>query len=137
MPVILDPDIYDLWLDPGLKDADAASELLKSYDVRMMRCYSVSKRINHVANDDEESSRPVEFADTQNRFLTDAGTSTLDDLARAKYRTQVLGQTLLPFPHPLERRRLECSCPEGSQGPRTPSCNENLWNRFLAVEGIC
>jgi hypothetical protein len=25
MPVILDPDSYDLWLDPGMKDVSAAS----------------------------------------------------------------------------------------------------------------
>jgi putative SOS response-associated peptidase YedK len=31
MPVILDPDGYDLWLDPGMRDAGAASDLLKPY----------------------------------------------------------------------------------------------------------
>ena len=31
MPVILNPDSCNLWLDPGLKDAAAASELLKPY----------------------------------------------------------------------------------------------------------
>jgi putative SOS response-associated peptidase YedK len=60
MPAILDPDCYDLWLDPGMKDVGAASELLKPYDARRMRCYPVSSRVNHVANDDEECSRPVE-----------------------------------------------------------------------------
>jgi len=30
-----------------------------------MRCYSVSSRVNHVSNDDEECSLPVEPADTQ------------------------------------------------------------------------
>jgi len=33
MPVILDPDAYDLWLDPGMGDAAAASELLRPYDL--------------------------------------------------------------------------------------------------------
>jgi putative SOS response-associated peptidase YedK len=69
MPVILDPDHYDLWLDPGMKDVAAASELLKPYDARFMRCYPVSTRINHFANDDEECSRPVEPAQTQNRMF--------------------------------------------------------------------
>ncbi len=32
MPVILDPDSYDLWLDPGMRDVTAASELLKPYN---------------------------------------------------------------------------------------------------------
>jgi putative SOS response-associated peptidase YedK len=60
MPVILDQDCYDLWLDPGMRDARAASEMLKPSDADLMRCYPVSTRINHVANDDEECSAPVQ-----------------------------------------------------------------------------
>jgi putative SOS response-associated peptidase YedK len=59
MPVILDPDKYDLWLDPALTNVNAISELLTPYDARFMRCYPVSTRINHVENDDEECCRPV------------------------------------------------------------------------------
>jgi putative SOS response-associated peptidase YedK len=69
MPVILDPDTYDLWLDPGMKDVAAASYLLRPFDARLMRCYPVSTRINHVANDDDECSRPVELAESQNRLF--------------------------------------------------------------------
>jgi len=69
MPVILDPDAYDLWLDPGMKDVAAASDLLKPYDARLMRCYPVSSRINHVANDDEECSTLVELAQIQDRLF--------------------------------------------------------------------
>jgi putative SOS response-associated peptidase YedK len=69
MPVILDPDGYELWLDPGMKDVGAASELLKPCDALLMRCFPVSTRINHAANDDEECSRPVESAPTQNRLF--------------------------------------------------------------------
>jgi putative SOS response-associated peptidase YedK len=39
MPVILHPDSYDLWLDPGMGDVSAASDLLKPYDARLMRCF--------------------------------------------------------------------------------------------------
>ena len=67
MPVILDPDSYDLWLDPGMQNVTAISELLKPFDARLMRCYPVSTRINHVANDDEGCSAPVELA--QNRLF--------------------------------------------------------------------
>ena len=70
MPVILDPDSYDLWLDPGTTDVAAAFDLLKPYDARLMRRYPVSTRINHVANDDEECVRPVELAQIQNRLFT-------------------------------------------------------------------
>jgi len=37
MPVILDTESYDLWLDPGMKNAKVASELLKPYDANLMR----------------------------------------------------------------------------------------------------
>jgi putative SOS response-associated peptidase YedK len=69
MPVILDPDSYDEWLDPGMRDVAEASELLKPFDARLMRCYPISTRINHVANDDEECSRPVELAEVQDRLF--------------------------------------------------------------------
>jgi putative SOS response-associated peptidase YedK len=69
MPVILDPDSYDLWLDPNMTDVDAASELLKPCDASQMRCYPVSTRINHVANDDAECSAPVELAQFQDRLF--------------------------------------------------------------------
>jgi putative SOS response-associated peptidase YedK len=65
MPVILDPDNYDLWLDPGMTNVEAVSEMLKPYDARQMRCYPISTRINHVANDDAECSTPVELTETQ------------------------------------------------------------------------
>ncbi len=70
MPVILDPDGYDLWLDPGMRDVAAASELLRPCDARLMRCYPVSARINLVANDDEECSKPVELGEVQNRLFS-------------------------------------------------------------------
>jgi hypothetical protein len=51
------PHARHLWLDPGMRDVSAASELLKPYDARLMRCYPISTRINSVANDDEECCR--------------------------------------------------------------------------------
>jgi putative SOS response-associated peptidase YedK len=69
MPVILDPNGYDLWLDPGMRDVSAAAGLLKPYDARLMRFYPVSSRINHVVNDDEDCSAPVELAEIQNRLF--------------------------------------------------------------------
>jgi putative SOS response-associated peptidase YedK len=50
--VILDPDAYDLWFDPGMTNVTEASDLLKPSDARLMRCYPVSTRINSVAHDD-------------------------------------------------------------------------------------
>jgi len=59
----------DLWLDSGVTNADAASDLQKPYDAQPMRCYPVSTRVNYVVNDDEGCSIPVEFTETQNRFF--------------------------------------------------------------------
>jgi putative SOS response-associated peptidase YedK len=65
----LDPEGYDVCLDPGMTNVAAASELLKPYDARLMRCYPVSSRINHVANDDEACSAPVELSEIQDRLF--------------------------------------------------------------------
>jgi putative SOS response-associated peptidase YedK len=65
MPVILDPDNYERWLDPGMTNVAAVSEMLKPFDARLMTCYPISTRINHVANDDEACSAPIELAETQ------------------------------------------------------------------------
>jgi putative SOS response-associated peptidase YedK len=65
MPVILDPDSYDLWLDPGMNKVSELSRLLVPFGAKSMRSYPVSTRINHVANDDEECSRPVVLATGQ------------------------------------------------------------------------
>jgi len=70
MPVILSPDDYDVWLDPGMTNVQVISELLKPYDAKAMRCYPVSTRINHVANDDEKCSRPVELAQVKDRLFS-------------------------------------------------------------------
>ena len=70
MPVILDPDNYELWLDPGMTNVAAASDLLQPYDARLMRCFPVSTRINHVANDDVECSRLVELTQIQNSLFS-------------------------------------------------------------------
>ena len=59
MPVILKRDDYDLWLDPGMHDLAAVTDLLRPFDPRPMRCFPVSNRVNQVQNDDEECSKPV------------------------------------------------------------------------------
>jgi putative SOS response-associated peptidase YedK len=70
MPVILDPDAYVVWLDPGMTNVAAAIELLKPFDARLMRCYAVSTRINYVGNDDAACSAPVEPAEIQDRLFS-------------------------------------------------------------------
>jgi putative SOS response-associated peptidase YedK len=70
MPVILEPNCYAVWLDPGVRDVAAIAKLLKPYDAAMMRCYPVNTRINRVANDDEACSRPVELVQPQNHLFS-------------------------------------------------------------------
>ena len=71
MPVILNAEDYDLWLDPGMKNVAEVSQLLKPFAGHQMRCYPVSSRVNHVANDDEGCSRPVEPREEQGGLFTD------------------------------------------------------------------
>jgi putative SOS response-associated peptidase YedK len=70
MPVILGKDDYDVWLDPGMTNVAAISELLQPYNAERMRCFPVSSRINHVANDDAGCSAPVELAQIQDRLFS-------------------------------------------------------------------
>jgi putative SOS response-associated peptidase YedK len=58
MPVILSPDSYDLWLDPGFENVADLTELLKPYSGTMRR-YPVSARVNAVANDDPLCAKSV------------------------------------------------------------------------------
>lgn len=61
MPVILSPDDYDLWLDPGMTHTASAVDLLKPCDAALMNGYPVSPRVNAVANDDAECSLRVDI----------------------------------------------------------------------------
>ena len=60
MPVILEPESYEIWLDPGMGDVGTVWDMLKPYDARRMRCFPVSSRINSVVNDDAACSERVE-----------------------------------------------------------------------------
>jgi putative SOS response-associated peptidase YedK len=70
MPVILDTDGYDLWLDPGMTNVEVVSEMLKPFDARLMRSFPVSTRINSVVNDDAGCAAPVESMPAQNQLFS-------------------------------------------------------------------
>jgi putative SOS response-associated peptidase YedK len=59
MPVILRPEDYELWLDPGIADAARVADCLKPFDARLMRKYPVGTRVNRVENDDRECAVEV------------------------------------------------------------------------------
>jgi putative SOS response-associated peptidase YedK len=62
MPVILKPEDYELWLDPGVTDAARVTDCLKPFDARLMKKYPVSTRVNRPENDDPECAREVPIA---------------------------------------------------------------------------
>jgi hypothetical protein len=53
-----------------MNDVGAASELLKPFDARLMRCYPESSRINRVADNDAQCCAPVELAQIQSRLFS-------------------------------------------------------------------
>lgn len=59
MPVILNPENYVSWLDPGLTHVDAVTELLSPFDAKLMKRFAVSTRINFVKNDDPDCVAPL------------------------------------------------------------------------------
>jgi putative SOS response-associated peptidase YedK len=59
MPVILNRDDYNSWLDHGMTKVEEIADLLKPFNARLMRAYPVSSRINHVHNDDADCARPI------------------------------------------------------------------------------
>jgi len=59
--VILRPDDYDLWLDPGFQNIDGVTTLLKPVDAKLMKRYPVSTRVNAVANDDPQCAEPIQL----------------------------------------------------------------------------
>ena len=54
MPVILDEDDYDRWLDPEVSQAEGVSDLFEPYDSEAIRVDAVSTRVNSVRNDDQQ-----------------------------------------------------------------------------------
>jgi len=59
MPLILKPEAYEEWLDPGNKEPAKIEELLKTAYVKELNCYPVSKMVNQVGNNSKECIEPV------------------------------------------------------------------------------
>lgn len=59
MPVILRPEDYDLWLDPGVTEPARIAELLKPYDARQMKKYPVSDFVNRTENEGPECGKEI------------------------------------------------------------------------------
>ncbi len=59
MPVILDPEAYELWLDPAVQEVDVLQTFLRPYPPEEMTAYAVSTRVNNPANDSPECIEPL------------------------------------------------------------------------------
>lgn len=60
MPVILQRQDYDLWLDPEMQQTDRLQSLLCPYPAEAMVSYPVSARVNSPRNDTADCVQPIE-----------------------------------------------------------------------------
>lgn len=61
MPVILNPENYNAWLDPENHDTTGLKALLKAYPASSMMAYPVSRRMNDPSHDEADCIQPVEL----------------------------------------------------------------------------
>ncbi len=54
MPVILDSDRYELWLDPKVEKSEILQPLLHPYQADLMTSYAVSTKVNNPKNNTSE-----------------------------------------------------------------------------------
>jgi putative SOS response-associated peptidase YedK len=59
MPVILPPDAYSRWLDPGEKQPAQLNDLLIPFHSSEMEAYPVSKMVNNTQNDSADLIHPI------------------------------------------------------------------------------
>jgi len=60
MPVIVDPEYFNLWLDSGIKDAGRLKKILTPWEASDMICNPVRKAVNRAKNDYPELLDPEE-----------------------------------------------------------------------------
>jgi putative SOS response-associated peptidase YedK len=59
MPVILDPQDYDEWLDPSVQKGDTLLHLMRPFSNEQMRAVAVSRIVNNPRNDEPGCVEPV------------------------------------------------------------------------------
>jgi putative SOS response-associated peptidase YedK len=59
MPVIIAPDDFDLWLDPGAQHPGEVQHLLRAYPAEAMSHYPVSTFVNNPRNEDPLCIEPL------------------------------------------------------------------------------
>lgn len=59
MPVLLDDDQFENWLDPTLTEAAQLAKMLRPYSGQPMQAYPVSTFVNKALNNDERCWQPI------------------------------------------------------------------------------
>jgi putative SOS response-associated peptidase YedK len=59
MPVALDPEVWDSWLDREITDTETALGLIRTIDPDEIMEHAVSKRVNTVTNNDPDLRAPA------------------------------------------------------------------------------
>ncbi|BAY77695.1 hypothetical protein NIES25_41630 [Nostoc linckia NIES-25] len=59
MPVILDPQDYDLWLDSQVQTPQTLQQLLRPYPAQAMTAYAVSTLVNNSRHNSRECIMPI------------------------------------------------------------------------------
>ncbi|MGH8646950.1 MAG: SOS response-associated peptidase family protein [Gammaproteobacteria bacterium] len=62
MPVILDPEDYELWLDPATQKPRLLDWLLRPYPAERMIAHPISTRVNNPKNDDRSLLAGIQSA---------------------------------------------------------------------------
>jgi len=60
MPVILDPDFYEKWLNAEIQDSKELESVLQDGIIHDMKYYPVSTFVNSVKNNDPNGIQPVD-----------------------------------------------------------------------------
>ena len=87
MPVILQDDQIDTWLDPSLSDPRQLGALLKAPQKNLLDCYPVSRKVNSVPLD-----KPEYRGEGQFRLLVSFGTEQLMMIACPQPSSRACGQ---------------------------------------------
>jgi len=59
MPVILEPEVLETWINPEMQDTDQLEEVLKSAYVRDLKSHPVSRLVNTPANNNPACIEPL------------------------------------------------------------------------------
>jgi putative SOS response-associated peptidase YedK len=65
MPVIVEPEHFDRWLDPETQDPSAVDDLFEPTPAELMIAYPVTRRVNRPENDDASCVEPLAAEETE------------------------------------------------------------------------